>query len=67
MNTNMENKITKERALVIIENLLKEIVDKTCIADEPTAYIPWLTLEVGMTEAEIEELKSLDRFPEPVV
>lgn len=61
---NNNDVITKERATIIINNLLTEIIDKTCMADQPEMYIPWLKSEIGMTDEEIAELKALDRFPE---
>ena len=64
MGLNNKNAITKDRATVIINNLLTEIIEKTCMAEQPEAYIPWLKTEIGMTDEEIEELKTLNRFPE---
>ena len=52
----------KERALVIINNLLSEILDKTDISKEQ--YLPWLIQEVGLDEAEIAELRNMNCFPE---
>lgn len=64
MGLDNKNTITKDRATVIINNLLTEIIEKTCMADQPDMYIPWLKTEIGMTDEEIEELKALNRFPE---
>lgn len=53
-----------ERRNLLIHNILCEICDKTDIPKEQ--YEPWLKLEVGMREDEIEELKALELFPEPI-
>ena len=55
-----------DRCKIIINNLLTEIIEKTdiCINDNNT-YYSWLINEVGLTDAEIDELKKDHLFPEP--
>ena len=57
-----KNKISKERACIIINNLLSQIVDYTDISKEQ--YIPWLKQEVGLSDTEIKELRDMNCFPE---
>ena len=52
-----------ERAQVIINNLLCEIVDKTEIGKDD--YYKWLKTEVGVNDEEMIELQMADCFPEP--
>lgn len=54
----------KQRAKILINNLLDEIVDKVWQAPSED-YIPWLKEEVGFTDEEISELQDEGLFPVP--
>ena len=54
----------KVRGQIIINNLLAEICLKTDIKKDQ--YESWLINEVGLTKAEIKELKEADCLPLPL-
>lgn len=55
----------KQRALILMSNLLCEIVDK--VWEGPSEqYESWLIEEVGFTKEEINELKEKELFHEPL-
>lgn len=52
------------RLEIIINNLLDNICKYTDITKEQ--YEDWLESEVGLTKEEIQHLKEVDCFPEPI-
>lgn len=57
-----EGSISGERAKVLFNNLLAQIV-KTTPFDNEEQYEHWLITEIGMSNEEIESLKSENLFP----
>lgn len=54
-----------DRAKVIINNLLSEVVNKSWEAGKQD-YMDWLELEVGINKEELQELADSNCLPMPI-
>lgn len=59
-----EDLVKATREEIIINNILSQVCECCDIPNEQ--YIPWLTEEVGLTEAEIERLQAVNCLPMPM-
>lgn len=58
-----DSNLEPSREDIIINNILSEICSCTPIKEDQ--YLPWLKLEIGLSDAEIDHLKEVNCLPMP--
>ena len=58
--------ISNMRLATLLNNVLVEVCEKTCIGEQPELYEAWLKEEIGFTDKELKALKELNMLPIPM-